>query len=44
VLLLLKDYQALGVEHVSLGLLMPNLEVYLEQIEAFARDVLPAFH
>ncbi|SCW40959.1 probable F420-dependent oxidoreductase, Rv2161c family [Sphingobium faniae] len=39
----LKAYEALGVEHVSLGLLMPNADIYVEQIEYFARDVLPAF-
>ncbi len=39
----LKAYEALGVEHVSLGLLMPNADLYIEQIEHFARDVLPAF-
>lgn len=39
----LKDYEALGVDHVSLGLLMPNVDIYLEQIEFFAAHVLPAF-
>ena len=39
----LKAYEALGVDHVSLGLLMPNCELYLEQIEMFAAQVLPAF-
>lgn len=40
---LLKQYEALGVGHVALGLLMPNAEVYLDQIEYFARAVLPHF-
>ncbi len=39
---LLQRYAALGVEHVAIGLAMPNLAVYLEQIETFAREVLPA--
>lgn len=39
----LKSYEALGVEHVSLGLLMPNVDVYEEQIAYFAARVLPAF-
>lgn len=40
---LLKQYEALGVGHVALGLLMPSAEVYLEQIEYFAETVLPHF-
>lgn len=40
---ILKSYEALGVEHASLGLLMPNIDVYLEQIEMFAERVLPSF-
>jgi len=39
----LRAYEALGVDHVSLGLLMPNCDLYLEQIEMFATQVLPAF-
>ena len=39
----LKAYEVIGADHVALGLLMPNVDVYIEQIEAFARDVLPAF-
>ena len=39
----LKAYEVIGVDHVALGLLMPNVDVYIEQIEAFARDILPAF-
>jgi alkanesulfonate monooxygenase SsuD/methylene tetrahydromethanopterin reductase-like flavin-dependent oxidoreductase (luciferase family) len=39
---LLTRYRALGVEHVSLGFAMPSLDVYLEQIAFFAREVMPA--
>lgn len=39
---LLQRYASLGVEHVALGLAMPNLAVYLDQIDTFAREVLPA--
>lgn len=39
---LLRRYAALGVEHVALGFAMPNLAVYLDQIDTFAREVLPA--
>ncbi|MCG2841143.1 TIGR03619 family F420-dependent LLM class oxidoreductase [Sandaracinobacter sp. RS1-74] len=39
----LKAFEALGVDHVSIGLLMPNVDIYLEQIEFFANKVLPAF-
>jgi probable F420-dependent oxidoreductase len=40
---LLQRYESLGVEHVAIGLAMPTLAVYLEQIETFAAEVLPAF-
>lgn len=40
---ILKQYEALGVDHISLGLLMPNVEVYLQQIDYFADQVLPHF-
>lgn len=38
----LSRHAELGVEHVSLGFSMPTLDVYLDQIETFAADVLPA--
>jgi probable F420-dependent oxidoreductase len=40
---LLKQYEAVGVSHVALGLAMPSASVYLDQIERFAAEVLPAF-
>src|SRR5205823_13457012 len=39
----LKGYESLGVAHVALGFPMPNESVYLQQIEYFAAEVLPAF-
>lgn len=39
----LRAYEAAGADHVSLGFLMPTASVYLDQIEQFATDVLPAF-
>jgi alkanesulfonate monooxygenase SsuD/methylene tetrahydromethanopterin reductase-like flavin-dependent oxidoreductase (luciferase family) len=39
---LLRRYASVGVEHVALGFAMPNASVYLDQIELFAREVLPA--
>jgi hypothetical protein len=39
----LRRYEALGVDEVALGFPMPNEAVYLQQIEYFAREVLPAF-
>ena len=42
VVTLLRRYESLGVEHVALGLPMPSVDVYLAQIETFAREVLPA--
>jgi hypothetical protein len=39
----LRGYEALGVDHVSLGFRMPSAAVYLQQVETFAREVLPAF-
>lgn len=38
---LLQRYRDLGVDHMALGLPMPNLEVYLQQIEYFAAEILP---
>jgi probable F420-dependent oxidoreductase len=36
-------FEALGVDHVALGLLMPDAGVYLDQIEHVGAEVLPAF-
>jgi probable F420-dependent oxidoreductase len=35
-------FEALGVDHVALGLLMPDVDVYLDQIEFVGAEVLPA--
>ncbi|HVX19107.1 MAG TPA: TIGR03619 family F420-dependent LLM class oxidoreductase [Acidimicrobiales bacterium] len=39
---LLTSYAEAGAEHVALGFAMPTADVYLEQIELFAAEVLPA--
>ena len=39
---LLRRFEEIGVEHVSLGFPMPNVSVYLAQITHFADEVLPA--
>lgn len=40
---LLRRYERLGVEHVSLAFPMPTADIYLEQATFFASEVLPAF-
>ncbi|MGH7319862.1 MAG: TIGR03619 family F420-dependent LLM class oxidoreductase [Candidatus Rokuibacteriota bacterium] len=40
----LQDFQAVGVAHVALQFMVPRWPERLEQIERFAREVLPAFH
>ncbi len=40
----LHDLQAVGVVHVALQFMVPRWPERLEQIERFAREVLPAFH
>ena len=38
----LRRYAEVGVAHVALSFAMPNASVYLELIERFAREILPA--
>lgn len=38
----LKAYQAIGVEHIALQFMVPRWPERLEQIERFAREVMPA--
>lgn len=38
----LKGYQGVGVEHMSLQFMVPRWPERIEQIEAFAREVMPA--
>jgi hypothetical protein len=39
---LLQEYASVGVDHVSLVFPLPNLRVYLGQMELFATEVMPA--
>jgi probable F420-dependent oxidoreductase len=39
---LFQDYESIGVDHVSVVFPVPNLHVYLRQIELFASKVMPA--
>jgi probable F420-dependent oxidoreductase len=39
----LKRYQKIGVEHIALQFMVPHYPERMEQIERFAREVLPAF-
>ena len=38
----LEAFQAIGVEHMSLQFMVPRWPDRLEQIERFAREVMPA--
>jgi probable F420-dependent oxidoreductase len=40
---MLRQYQALGVDHISLAFPGPSAQVYLRQMELFAQYVLPEF-
>jgi len=40
----LKAYQQLGVEHMALQFMVPRWPERLDQIERFAREVMPALH
>lgn len=39
----LKKYQKIGVEHIALQFMLPHYPERMEQIERFAKEVLPAF-
>jgi hypothetical protein len=39
----LRAFERIGVEHVALQFMVPHWPERQEQIERFARDVLPAF-
>ena len=40
----LKRYQKIGVEHIALQFMVPHYPERMEQIERFAKEVLPAFN